>query len=213
MKKTVRFYRGHYGYVVRVEVDSDIEGERETGFGLAAKPTFYFNPDTAFARPDNSQTYVYLRQVGEVRNLWACGISDELPYYRLVGVRAAYPGAIRSGQWHPGQIGTLYRWALTGRSYETYVAVVPYDAGKLRDIRADGDLLTVQAPQAGRYSIFSNEGDVYKPVVNRVELSAGANRVKLPAGREAFRPVLAPIANGRDFPEDIWRMYRTLTQD
>ncbi len=213
VKKTVRFYRGHYGYVIRVDVDSDIEGERETGFGLASRPTFYFNPNIAFQRPDNSQTYVYLRQVGEARNLWGCGIASEVPYYRLVGVSPAYAGAIRSGQWHPGQIGTLYRWGLSGRAYETYVAAVPYDAGKLRDIRIESDALVVQAPKAGRYTVFSKRGDLYEPVVGSVNLAAGENRVKLPVGKAIAKPVLAPITNGTDFPEDIWRAYRRLTKD
>lgn len=210
IKKTVTLYRGHYGYVVHVDIERDLPGEREAGFGLADKPTFYYNPDTGHQRPDNRTTYIYLRQPGEMKNFWGAGISPEKEFYRFLAVRPEYPHAIRSAQWSIGQIGAFYRWVLNGLAYEAYIAVVPYDASKAREITILGNTALVEVPLKGKYTIFSRKGQLYEPIVRNIKLRKGKNKIKLPDNAELDNAIIVPISNGKNFPEDIFTLYHDL---
>lgn len=210
IKKTVTLYRGHYGYVVHVDIERDLPGEREAGFGLADKPTFYYNPETGHQRPDNKTTYIYLRQPGEMKNFWGTGIAPQKEFFRFLAVRPEYPHAIRSAQWSEGQIGAFYRWVLNGLAYEAYIAVVPYDASKAREITVVENIASVEVPSNGKYSIFSKKDQLYEPVLKNIKLKKGKNKIKLPDNMKLDNPIIVPISNGKDFPEDIYALYQGL---
>lgn len=210
-KKSVTLYRGHYGYVVHIDIERDIPGEREAGFGLASNPTFYYCTDNGHMRPDMTTIYIYPRQVDEMKNYWSAGITPENSFYRFISVRPKYPHAIRSGQWSPGQIGAFYRWAYQGLDYEAYIAVVPYDADKANEISVVDNMVKVEVPVDGQYSIFGQKEDgLYEPVIKGIWLRKGKNDIKLGKSISLKNPIIAPIANGVDFPEDISRIYQYL---
>ena len=208
VKKTVTMRRGQYGYLVHVDIARDLRGEREAGFGLAEKPTFYYNPETGHQRPDNRTTYLYLRQPGEMKNFWGTGIAPQKDFYRFLAVSPEYPHAIRSAQWSEGQIGAFYRWVMNGLAYEAYIAAVPYDASKARDITVKDQVASIEVPSDGKYSVFNGKGELYEPVLKNIELRKGINSIKIPDNINLDYPIIVPVSNGRDFPEDIYALYR-----
>jgi len=208
--KTVTLCRGHYGYLIHVDLKRNLPGEREAGFGMAEKPTFYYNPETGHQRPDNKTTYLYLRQVGEMKNFWGVGIAPQKEFYRFVSVSPEFPHAIRSAQWHEGQIGAFYRWTLEGLAYEAYIAVVPYNASAARDITITDHMATVNVPADGIYSIFSKKDQLYELILKDIRLNKGKNSVKLPNNVNPEDAIIVPITSGKDFPEDIYAEYQKL---
>lgn len=217
LRKTMTLHVGHYGYVAQVALEkNDKTGEKEAGFGESLLHRFFYNERKAHLRPDNTSVTVYLRNEGQSNDWWGVGIPTNNSYYRLLAVRPGVPGAIRTAQWSPGVYGFFYQWTYAGCSrYETYIAAVPYDGTKASVITVKEGKAVVEVPQTGEYTIFSrpeNAGAsnaVYTAAVSRVSLRAGINEVDL-GGRSLSLPMIVPMSNGKDFPEDICRKYHSL---
>ena len=234
-RKHVTLHRGHHGYLLRIEEETTIPGEREGGFGNAASPIadcpdtqhfFAYTTHTAYLWsptdpvPGRIQHYEFLRELNGSADWWAAGIAFKNSYYRLVGLKPQSPQSptIRSGSFRHGYLSGLIRYrhpSMAETGYEVYVAVAPYDGTDAQNIVVDVNSASVTVPQAGRYTIFSEAltdpggSKHYERVIDAVELKAGANTVDI-ADKTLKNPIIVPLANGRDFPEDLWQAYLTL---
>lgn len=214
VRKTLILASGHYGYIVHVTLSrDDLRGEKESGFGASARHRFFYNHSGGHLRPDNTETTVYPRKQGQPDEWWAAGLPTDKSFFRLLAVRPAFPGALRTAQWSPGMYGYFYQWIYKpAPAFEVYIAVVPYDGRKAAEIAMEGGSAIVTVPKDGVYSIYSRgENALYKAVLPELALTAGTNRVAL-NGVTLEDPRIAPISNGRDFPEDICRNYRILCE-
>lgn len=217
LRKTMTLHAGHYGYIAHVSLGkTDKTGEKEAGFGESSSHRFFFNEHRAHLRPDNTSQTMYLRKEGQTNAWWGAGLPTNHGFYRLLAVRPGMPGALRSVQWSPGTYGYFYQWTYAGcAGYEVYIATVPYDGTRASAITVKEGRARVEVPRAGEYTIFSQPEEmgasnaVYEVAAARLSLPAGASEVDL-RGRLLIRPVIVPISNGKDFPEDICRQYHRL---
>jgi hypothetical protein len=214
-------------------------GEREVGFGNTKTHLFQYSTkfgylwslDDPVPGKRFRQNYQFLRRADDPvqDHWWAAAITFTNGYYRLVALKPQGPHtpALRSGGF-PGNLGNLirYSWSTNFTGYEAYVAVVPYDGTRARDIAINGTQATVFVPKAGHYSLFSKTDDLgvrkldysmsgvgpqiskrYERIVADVELRAGTNTFEIGEGR-LVNPIIAPLSNGSDFPADIAAAYR-----
>jgi hypothetical protein len=235
-RKHVILHRGHYGYIVRIEEEDTIEGEREAGFGNAASPDrdvpdsrhfFTYSTKAAYLwSPDDPvpggsvSHYEFLRDLDGPSDWWGVGVAFRDSYYRFVGLKPQTPQSptIRSGSFPHGYLAGLIRYrseSMATTGYEVYIAAVPYDGSNAGKATVEGESLTVNVPRAGHYTIFS-EGVTdpggskhYERAIKDIELTPGAHAIGI-RGTTLKNPIVVPLANGRDFPEDIWKAYLLL---
>ncbi|MCF7838498.1 MAG: hypothetical protein K9N49_07690 [Candidatus Marinimicrobia bacterium] len=212
VRKTLILAAGHYGYVVHVDLArDDLRGEKESGFGASARHQFFYNRRGGHLRPDNTDRTVYPRRPGELTEWWAAGLPTDDSYYRLLAVRPAYPGALRTAQWSPGIYGYFYHWIWDpAPAFEVYIAAVPYDGRQAAEITIEDDSAVVTVPRDGVYTVYSRgENALYTAALVELTLAAGTHRLPL-AGQALHDPRIAPISNGSDFPDDVCRQYHAL---
>jgi hypothetical protein len=212
--KTIIVRPGEYGYTIRVWLsNSSISGEKESGFGPTTQHNFFYSEKIGYMRPYNSSGgayYKYVRDDEETGSYWGCALPSGNTFYRLICVNSEHPAAIRLAQWgNPTQAyGYFYQWLLRPcPEYRCYIAAVPYDGSQSRDITVSGGNASVNVPADGVYAIYSQTGDdQYSPAMNECALSAGSNSVPL-NGVSLNSPIIVPISNGTDFPDDLWNAY------
>jgi hypothetical protein len=240
-KKYITLRRGHYGYTGYIESPTVVAGERELGFGCTT--THYFTYTTkwgyGFSKTNSAperQNYQFIRQQNDPADdhWWAAGIAMEDSYYRLVAVKPAssFSPALRAFSFSGGCTAGLihYTTSLDFTNYEAYVAVVPYDGSDATNIITDGIKATVRVPADGHYAVFTmveemgphedhsvgnnNQGDGrrYEIVFPDLKLKKGVNTICV-EGKTLANPIIVPISNGKDFPQDITRAYQTFFEN
>lgn len=216
--KTIVLRRGSWGYRAMFEVASDLPGEREVGFGGTTTHLFTYtnkmgilwNP---YQPPSQDIDDVWVRDTGQASgDWWGASLAFSNSYYRLVSLRPGNPAGLRTGQFPGGLTGNLLHWAFEGfKNYEAFIAAVPYDGSMAARVTVSNGFATVNAPKAGTYSIYtrSNIGRrlTYTPAKTDITLVAGSNIVDV-RGISLFAPILVPVSNGVNLPEDISLRYR-----
>lgn len=220
--KTIVLRRGAYGYRAIIEVPSDLPGEREIGFGGTSTHLFSYTNKKGIQwnpyQPPPPETtdgtdYVWIRDEGQPKgDWWAASLAFNRSYYRLVSLRLVNPAGFRTGQFSGGHTGHLIHWAFDGfSSYEAFVAAVPYDGSMARRVTVSNGKATVYAPKAGTYNLYtravSGRRHTYLPAKTGLKLNAGYNTVDV-KGVSLYAPILVPVSNGVNLPEDISRQYR-----
>ncbi|MGQ9620634.1 MAG: hypothetical protein ACUVTX_06560 [Bacteroidales bacterium] len=154
-------------------------------------------------------------------------------YYRLVALKpgSPYSPALRAFAFSGGCTAGLVHYTTSNSftDYEAYVAVVPYDGTDARNIITDGIDAIVIVPADGHYAIFTmvedlgpsedhsvgnnNQGDGrrYEIVFPDLKLKKGVNTICV-KGKTLTNPIIVPIKNGKNFPQDIARKYQTLSE-
>ncbi len=218
--KTIVLRRGSWGYRALLEVASDLPGEREVGFGGTTTHLFtytnkmgilwnpYQPPSQEFGTDD-----VWVRDTGQPSgDWWGASLAFSNSFYRLVSLRPGNPAGLRTGQFPGGLTGNLIHWAFEGfKNYEAFIAAVPYDGSMAARVTVSNGFATVNAPKAGTYSIYtrSNSGRrlTYTPAKTNITLGAGSNTVDV-RGLSLLAPILVPVSDGVNLPEDISLKYR-----
>lgn len=205
-----------------IQMSSSLPGEREVGFGGTKTHLFCYTnkqgilwnaskPPSA-ARTDGTDD-VYLRDDGQAAgDWWGASLAFNRSYYRLVSLRPGNLAGLRTGQYSGGSTGHLIHWAFEGvSSYEAFIAAVPYDGTMATRVTVSGGKAKVNAPQAGTYSLYTRaivgRRHTYVPAKRGIVLRAGANTVNV-AGVRLVAPILVPVSDGANLPEDISRKYR-----
>lgn len=223
VQKTIVLRRSSYGYRAILSVPSELPGEREVGFGGTATHLFSYtnkkgilwNPSQPPPPPPDSDgtDYEWIRDEGqEAGDWWAASLGFNRSYYRLVSLRKTNPAGLRTGQFTGGHTGHLIHWAFQGfASYEAFIAAVPYDATMARRVTVNSGKATVYAPKAGTYSLYtrsvSGRRHTYTPAKTGLKLQLGYNTVDV-KGISLYAPILVPVSNGVNLPEDISKAYR-----
>lgn len=221
--KTIVLRRASYGYRAILEVPSDLPGEREVGFGgtdthffsYTNKRGVLWNPYQPPPPPPASDgtDYEWIRDEGQAKgDWWAASLAFNRSFYRLVSLRLVNPAGLRTGQFSGGHTGHLIHWAFQGfASYEAFIAAVPYDGSMARRVTVQNGRATVHAPKAGTYSLYtrkvSGRRHTYVPAKTGLKLNAGYNTVDV-KGISLYAPILVPVSNGVNLPEDISKPYR-----
>ncbi len=218
--KTIVLRRGSWGYRAIFEVASDLPGEREVGFPGTTTNLFTYtnkmgilwNP---YQPPSNSEGTddVWVRETGQPSgDWWGASLAFSNNFYRLVSVRPGNPAGLRTGQFPGGVTGNLIHWAWEGfKNYEAFIAAVPYDGTMAAQVTVSNGFATVNVPKAGTYSLYtrsiSGRRHTYLPAKTNIALRAGANSVDV-RGLSLYAPIIAPVSNGVNLPEDISLQYR-----
>lgn len=219
--KTLVLHRASWGYRAIVEVEGDLPGEREVGFGGTTTHLFSYTNKTGILwnplNPPPEETtdgtdYEWIREDGQASgDWWAASLPFDNSFYRMVGVRPPNLAGIRTGQFSGGHTGHLIHWTYEGMTrYEAFIAAVPYDASMARRATVSKGIATVHVPKAGVYHIYtrtiSGRRHTYKVAVWGVTLKAGYNSVKL-NGVSLVAPIVAPVSNGSSLPGDLFSKY------
>jgi hypothetical protein len=223
VRKTLVLHKASYGYRAILEVPTDLPGEREVGFGgtdthlfsYTNKKGILWNPFNPPPQPPatDGTDYEWIRDEGQPSgDWWAASLAFNRSFYRLVSLRLLNPAGLRTGQFSGGHTGHLIHWAFQGfASYEAFVAAVPYDGTMARRVTVSNGKATVYAPKAGTYHLYtrsiSGRRHTYTPAKKSLKLSAGYTAVDV-KGLSLYAPILVPVSNGVNLPEDISRLYR-----
>ncbi len=222
VRKTIVLHRASYGYRAILEVPTDLPGEREVGFGGTGTHLFSYTNKMGILwnpyQPPPIETtdgtdYVWIRDEAQPkRDWWAASLAFNRSYYRLVSLRLVNPAGLRTGQFSTGHTGHLVHWAFQGfASYEAFVAAVPYDGTMTRRITVRNGYATLHVSKAGTYHLYtrkeSGRRHTYLPVKSNLKLKAGWNSVDV-RGKAVYAPIVVPVSNGVNLPEDISRLYR-----
>lgn len=222
VKKTIVLKRGSYGYRAILSVPSDLAGEREVGFGGTSTHLFSFthkmgilwNPFQPPPEYPEPVDYVWLRDEHQPTGDWyGASLAFDNSYYRLVSLRTSNPAGLRTGQFAWGHTGHLIHWAFQGfSSYEAFVAAVPYDGSAARRITVQNGIANVEVPKNGLYTIYTRTETgrrlTYRPAIPWVWLAGGVVNYLRTGTTTLVAPIVVPVSNGVDFPEDISRLYR-----
>ena len=222
VQKTIVLHRGVWGYRAMLQMTSNLPGEREVGFGGTKTHLFCYSNKKGIlwnaSKPPSAATGdgtddVFLREDGQsAGDWWAASLAFNRSYYRLVSLRPGNLAGLRTGQYTGGNTGHLIHWGFEGlSSYEAFIAAVPYDGTMATRVTVTGGKATVNAPRAGTYSLYTRaivgRRHTYLPAKRGIVLRAGTNTVNV-AGVRLVAPILVPVSDGANLPEDISRKYR-----
>lgn len=222
--KNIILHRGHYGYVAKINelgARPTIEwGEHEAGFGGTQHHLFTYSTSFGYLwnLSNPVKNYQFLRDQNNGNDdLWGTGLSFDNRYYRIVALKPQGPPAptLRAYQFPGGCTAGIIRYnkyTAPWGSFEAYIGMVPYDGTDAMNITFDHDKAVVKVPKDGHYTLFSEEttdnggSKRYVRVYNDLNLGKGKNWIDI-AGKILKNPIIAPLSDGINFPNDIYLRY------